>query len=337
MAVQMTNSCGATLGLTAGDGSLWVFAGQGAERMRMAEGLSAAPGLFDRVRAATGLDLKDLCTTQESPRWPAAAVQLAILTVAVASICACRRHGARPAAVLGHSFGEYGALVAADVLRFEDAAQLAAARGQEMAAAADGGSAMMAIIGLPENAVRRVCSALRLSGAVVSVAAYNSPTQTVLTGSREALRDAASACREAGASRSRMLTVPFAAHSPQMATVRARLERELRHVRLSRPSVPVYSCVTGRATRDPAELRRLLACSVTAPVRFRHTAAAAVAAGYGSVLEVGSDLPPRLLGLVSDICSHDLPGRPMPRLAAVAADADAPHGRIFEPRLSSRP
>jgi [acyl-carrier-protein] S-malonyltransferase len=302
----------------------------------MAEGLSAAPRLFDRVRAATGLDLRDLCTTDESPRWHAAAVQLAIVTVAVASIDACRRHGARPTAVLGHSFGEYGALVAADVLRFEDAVKLAAARGQEMAAAADGASAMMAVVGLPEDAVRGVCSVLRLSGAVVSVAAYNSPTQVVLTGNRQALRDAASACRDAGASRSRMLTVPFAAHSPQMATVRARLERELRRVRLSRASVPVYSCVTGRPTRDPAELRRLLACSVTAPVRFRQAAAAAVAAGCSSVLEVGSDFPPRLLGLVSDTCSRDLPGRPMPSLAAVAADAHAPHGRIFEPRLSGR-
>jgi [acyl-carrier-protein] S-malonyltransferase len=318
------------------EGSVWIFAGQGAERPRMTDGLSDVPALLSQVRAVAGLDLSELCYIDGSPCWDTVTAQIAILVVTVASVNACRRYGVSPVAVLGHSFGEYGALVAAEALTFEDAVRLAVARGQEMAAAVDGASGMMAVMGLSHDEVRRVCTALRRRGAMLNIAAYNSPTQTVLAGSHQALRDAASACRDAGAARNRTLPVPFAAHSPQMRPVRARLERELRRVRLSRPRVPVYSCATGRSTTDPAELQRLLAWSVTEPVRFHQTVATALAAGYSSVLEVGSDFPPRLLSLVSEICSRDLANWPMPRLAAIAADADAPYGRIFEPQLTRR-
>ncbi|MFD6555745.1 ACP S-malonyltransferase [Streptomyces sp. NPDC058398] len=312
-------------------GSLWVFAGQGAQQPHMGTGLSAAPELFERVRTAVGLDLNRPCVLDQTPRWDQPVVQAAILTIATASAQVCRVRGARPDAVLGHSFGEYAALVMAGSLSFDDAIRLAVARGQAMAELADGSTAMAAVIGATNETVAEVCGELRRGGASVYVAAYNSPGQTVLAGTGEGLALAARRLREAGAARTRTLSVPFAAHSPYMKAVQERLGQALEGVPIDPPGVPYYSSVTGRRVSRPDELRELLVRSVAEPVRFRQATATALSEDYDSVLEVGSDRPPRLLGLISEICRCDVPERPAPRLGAVAGDSDAPDGRPFVP------
>lgn len=325
---------------TAGPGgtrSLWVFAGQGAHQPHMGVGLSAAPDLFERVRSVAGLDLAPACVLDETAHWDQPVVQAAILTIETASAQACRARGARPDAVLGHSFGEYAALVMAESLTFDDAVRLAVARGQAMAGLADGSTAMAAVIGATDEAVEEVCDDLLRSGVSVHVAAYNSPGQTVLAGTREGLALAAPRLRAVGAARTRTLPVPFAAHSPHMAAVQERLGQALEHIRVDPPRVPYYSSVTGDRVRRPDEIRALLVRSVAEPVRFRRAVANALSEGhegsegYDNVLEVGSDRPPRLLGLVGEICRCDVPERPPPRLCAVAADRDAPDGRPFVP------
>ncbi|MFD9466396.1 ACP S-malonyltransferase [Streptomyces sp. NPDC060027] len=319
-------------GSTAGrgeKGSLWVFAGQGSQQPHMGAGLSAAPALFERVHTAVGLDLAKVCTFEDTPRWDQPVVQAAILTIATASAQVCRSRGGRPGAVLGHSFGEYAALVVAKSLSFDDAIRLAVARGQAMADLADGSTAMAAVIGATNDAVAEVCEELQRSGVSIHVAAYNSPGQTVLAGTSKGLALAARRLRGVGATRTRTLSVPFAAHSPYMKAVQERLEPALERIHIDPPSVPYYSTVTGHRVKRPDELRDLLVRSVAEPVRFRETAIRALSESYDKVLEVGSDRPPRLLGFIGEICRCDLPERPTPCLCAVAADSDAPDGRPF--------
>lgn len=198
-----------------------------------------------------------------------------------------------------------------------------------MARLADGSGSMLAVIGLPETTVSRVCAELLASGRSVHVAAWNSPTQTVLSGNTDALPEAASRCRSLGARRTRILPVPFAAHSPFMAPVREELVDLVQKVPIAAPTVPFYSTVTGEASIDPAEIRGLLLRSVTDPVGFRQTVATALRHGYEEVLEIGSSWPPMLLGFVRDICREDLPGRTPPFLSAVTSVDDAPNGRPF--------
>ncbi|MFC8095453.1 ACP S-malonyltransferase [Streptomyces sp. NPDC057301] len=315
-----------------GEGSLWVFAGQGSQQPHMGNGLADAPALFERVRRAVGFDLANVCTVDHTPRWDQPVLQAAILTVATASARACRSRGSRPGAVLGHSFGDYAALVVAESLSFDDAIRLAVTRGQAMADLANGSTAMAAVIGATNEAVAEVCEDLLRSGLSVHVASYNSPGQTVLGGTREALAIAARRMRAVGATRMRTLSVPFAAHTPHMKTVQERLARALEGVHVDPPSVPFYSSVTGHQVRRPDELRDLLVRSVTEPVQFRQATVRALSDGYDKVLEVGSDWPPRLLGFINEICRRDLPEWLPPFLCSMAADSDAPDGRPFTPR-----
>ncbi|MFD5890559.1 ACP S-malonyltransferase [Streptomyces sp. NPDC060334] len=264
----------------------------------------------------------------ESSRY-SAAVQPALLTVAHGLSETCKERGGRPGAVLGHSFGEYAALVAGGALSFDDALGLTATRGRAMAGLADGSGSMLAVIGLPHETVAQVCGDLASSGRLIHVAAYNSPTQTVLSGEAAALPEAASRCRSLGARRTRVLPVPFAAHSPYMTPVREQLVDQLEKVPIAAPTVPFYSTVTGEPTTDPAEIRELLQRSVTEPVRFRQAVVAALRDGYEKVMEIGSSWPPALLGFISETCRHDLPGRTPPLLSAVTVDSDAPDGRVF--------
>ncbi|GGY18232.1 hypothetical protein GCM10010384_25690 [Streptomyces djakartensis] len=256
-------------------------------------------------------------------------MQPALLSAAHRLSQACHERGAGPGGVLGHSFGEFAALVAGGSLTFDDAFALAAARGRAMARLADGSGSMLAVIGLPASSVSGVCAELAASGWSVYVAAWNSPTQTVLSGDSDALPEAASRCRSLGARRTRTLPVPFAAHSPFMAPVREELVDLLQSVPIAAPHVPFYSTVTGEPTVDPAEIRGLLLRSVTHPVRFRQAIATALRRNYREILEIGSAWPPTLLGFVRDICREDLPGRRPPLLSAVTSVDDAPNGRRF--------
>ncbi|MGW9597321.1 ACP S-malonyltransferase [Streptomyces chartreusis] len=315
-----------------GRGSLWVFAGQGAQQPHMGSDLSDAPAMFERVHRTVGIDLSDVCTIDHVPHWDQPVVQAAILTVATASARACISRGARPGAVLGHSFGEYAALVVAESLSFDDAIRLAVTRGQAMADLADGSTAMAAVIGATGEAVTEVCADLLQSGVSVQVAAYNSPRQTVLAGTRNGLAAAAQRLQAVGVTRMRTLSVPFAAHTQHMRAVQERLGDALEPIHIDPPSVPYYSSLTGHRIRRPDELRELLVRSVTEPVRFRQATVRALSDGYDKVLEVGSDWPPKLLGFISEICRCDLPKLPPPCLCAVAADSEAPEGRQFDPR-----
>ncbi|WAZ26980.1 acyltransferase domain-containing protein [Streptomyces cinnabarinus] len=256
-------------------------------------------------------------------------LQPALLSIAHGLAQACQERGVRPGGVLGHSFGEYAALVVAGSLSFDDAIGLAATRGRAMARLADGSGSMLAVIGLPDTIVSQVRGELREGGRAIHIAAYNSSTQTVLSGEADALPEAASRCRSLGAKRTRILQVPFAAHSPFMTSVREQLVDQLQKVSVAKPTVPFYSTVTGAFTTDPTEIRELLLRGVTDPVRFRQAVVTALRQGYETVVEIGSAWPPTLLGFVRDISRDDLPGRRTPLLSAVTTDDDAPNGRLF--------
>ncbi|MBC8082415.1 MAG: ACP S-malonyltransferase, partial [Hymenobacter sp.] len=93
-----------------------------------------------------------------------------------------------PAMTAGHSLGEFSALVAAGVLRFEDALPLVARRAQAMQAACEEQpGTMAAILGLDDATVERVCQEISAGGDVVVAANYNCPGQLVISGSTEGI------------------------------------------------------------------------------------------------------------------------------------------------------
>jgi [acyl-carrier-protein] S-malonyltransferase len=206
-----------------------------------------------------------------------------------------------PAFVAGHSLGEYAALVAAGALSFEDALALVHARGRFMQEAVPPGrGAMAALLGCGPELVEEACAAARdETKAVVEVANYNSPQQTVVAGDAVAVEVACTFARRAGAKRAIPLQVSAPFHTSLMAPAARKLGAELERVRFADPAPPVVTNVEAEPNASGARVADLLERQVTAPVRFSELVRRMAALGVGALLEVG---PGRVLsGLVARI------------------------------------
>lgn len=195
---------------------------------------------------------------------PTSLAQPAIFTAGVASYRRAQAAGDVPDCLLGHSLGEYAALVAGGAMSFEQALGVVAVRGEVMQAAGrNHAGAMAAVIGLDLGHIEQI--ALNTG---VDIANDNAPGQVVLAGLEDRIAQAAAAARAAGG-RSILLDVAGAFHSLAMTTAAEPLRDALDHIEIRSPGNPVLSNVTARPYRAPGEIRRLLVEQLTKPVRFR--------------------------------------------------------------------
>ena len=298
----------------------WMFPGQGSQRPGMAAGLAACGDLFEIAAGALDADLARICTAVPGNgsrgSFPADLLQPALYVTATGASRALSSRGLCPDAVVGHSLGEYAALTAAGALAFEDGLRLVTLRGRAMLSAArrnPGG--MAAVIGLDTAAIKGICDGI--DGAWV--ANLNTPTQTVLSGTDEALAEAARACKEAGARRVVRLEVPIPGHCPLMEPAALEVEAVLADIPVKEPICPFYSAVDAHPHTDPAEIKTLLVAAMTSSVRFFETLAAMQAGGVTSLVEVG---PARVLCGLARNSVPDLPA------TSVGSDEEAEAFRL---------
>jgi len=273
----------------------WGFPGQGSQRARMGAGLPGFDVLVAQAERTVGFDLLQRCVSEPEPTWSAEELQQAIFVTTRAAAGAARKRLPPPDAVVGHSLGEYAALVEAGVLDYEAALRLVDVRGRAMAqAGAERPGAMVAVLGLPTDAVADTCETL----GDVWVANVNSPTQTVLSGAVADVQAAADRLDDAGARMVVRLPISIACHTPLMAPAAERLREALKDIPLRRPSIPFYSAVDARRQQDPAGIARSLVDGVTRPVLFAATVRRMRDDGVDGFVEVG---PGRVLrGLLRD-------------------------------------
>ena len=205
-----------------------------------------------------------------------------------------------PGMTAGHSLGEFSALVAAGVLRFEDALPLVARRAQAMQAACEAQpGTMAAILGLDDATVERICQEITNVGTVVVAANYNCPGQLVISGSAEGVANACEALKAAGAKRALPLPVGGAFHSPLMQSAAAALAEAIEKTAFSAANCPVYQNVDALPHTDPAEIKANLLAQLTAPVRWTQLVQRMAADGATEFVECG---PGKVLqGLVKKI------------------------------------
>ena len=210
--------------------------------------------------------------------------QPALLAVGYAAYAAYREAGGpEPAAAAGHSLGEWTAHVAAGTLALEDALRLVRLRGRYMQEAVPvGEGAMAAVLKLPLDAIEEALQGLE----GVWVANLNTPAQTVISGRREAVEEAARRLKEKRA-RVVFLNVSAPFHTPLMAPAAEKLAGEVAAVSFRDPAFPVYANVTARPVTQGEEARRLLIEQITAPVRWVEVTQALHAAGVRTFLEFG--------------------------------------------------
>ena len=240
--------------------------------------------------------------------------QPVMLTAAIACYRAwLSETGAEPAAVAGHSLGEYSALVAAGVLSLADALPLVRFRAQAMQDAVPvGAGAMAAILGLDAQAVIEGCAeAAAASGEVVAAANFNDPKQTVIAGSKSGVDAACELLKARGAKRALLLAVSAPFHSSLMRPAAERLKDRLAGVLLAAPRIPVLNNIDVRVETDPTSIRDALYRQAFGPVRWVETVLAIRTRGLTHVIECG-------------------PGKVLAGLAK-RIDADIVSANVFDP------
>lgn len=307
-----------------------LFSPQGSQVVGMGRELAAASpaarAVFEEADAALGWSVSEACWSGPAQRLDdTRQTQPCLLTTSIAALRALQeRVSVSPAFVAGHSVGEYAALVAAGVLRFDAAIRLVARRAALMADA-DTGGGMAAVIGLDRAAVQRVVDAVGRPTQLV-VANDNAPGQVVISGTRQALSDAEAPMKAAGARRVIRLPVSGAFHSPLMASVAEALDEAFEAEAWSDSRVPVVSNVTAEPSRDPSRIRELLAEQVRAPVEWVRSVRTMRDDGVSTVVELGSGAA--LIGMVRRI-APEISGHPVndaATLASAAALLGAPVG-----------
>jgi len=229
--------------------------------------------------------------------------QPAVLTTDLALTRMLDAYGVRPDMVMGHSLGEYGALVAAGALSFDAALEAVSARGREMAnLLVDDNGAMAAVFG-PLAEIERIVA--ETDGYVV-VANINSTGQAVIGGATDAVERAVAAFQAAGMNASR-IPVSHAFHTEIVAPVSEPLRAVLRRLNVRAPSLPIVANVTGDfypADADADTVLDLLGRQVASPVRFVDGLRTLHAAGARVFVEVG---PKKALhGFVEDVLGDDV-------------------------------
>lgn len=198
-----------------------------------------------------------------------------------------------PAAVAGHSLGEYNALLAAGVIGFADGLRLVEARARATQQAAEGApGTMVACLGYP---VEEVATACERAGA--HVANDNAPGQVVASGSDEALKRLKDELSGSDA-RGKTVDLPVGAayHSPHMAAAVDPLTAALEAADFADATMPVVANVDAAVHTTAGEWPTLLRDQVVSPVRWRETVAALTGLGVKAVVELGAS--PVLTALV---------------------------------------
>jgi [acyl-carrier-protein] S-malonyltransferase len=176
-----------------------------------------------------------------------------------------------PHFMAGHSLGEFSALVCSGALHFRDAIAIIQTRAKLMAESVlEGEGTMSAINGLPSHAVAAICDQLNTEKMPVSVAAFNTPSQTVVSGNTRAVAEVENECSKKGAEVVRLkVSAPF--HSCLMRQAGIELNKELSRYTYNTPTCKIISNVTGRPYDSKEDFVINLTHQMTQPIRWQHS------------------------------------------------------------------
>jgi len=244
----------------------FLFPGQGSQKPGMGmdffEASPVARKIFDEAAEILGADFlpsffEGDAETVNNTR----VAQPALLTVEVAIARHLMEKGVTPGVCAGHSLGEIPALVVARVCAYPDALLFTRERARLMSEDVPEGG-MAAVMGLEPEAIEAALP----EG--VQVANFNSPQQTIISGTKAGLEAAESALKAAGAKRVMPLAVSGPFHSELMRPAAEAFAKVLAGVSFNAPHCAFVSSVTGKREDDPGKIRELLSEQLYSPVRW---------------------------------------------------------------------
>lgn len=276
----------------------FVFPGQGSQAVGMLDAWADHPAVAETLREASDALGEDVARLiHEGPKEALALTTNTQPVMLVAGVAAWRvwraEGGALPAAVAGHSLGEYSALVAAGSLTLAQAAPLVRFRAAAMQEAVPVGTgAMAAILGMDAALVTAGCAEVQAtfaagSGEVVEAVNFNDPAQTVIAGSKSAVEKACEVLKAKGAKRALPLPVSAPFHSSLMKPAAERLREKLAQTTLLAPQIPLVNNIDVAVEVDPDRIRDALYRQAFGPVRWVECVQAIRARGIDTLIECG--------------------------------------------------
>ncbi len=273
-----------------------MFPGQGSQSIGMLQSLSETEPLikqtFAEASQVLGYDLWELCSQGPETRLnETEQTQPAMLTAGVAMWRVWRSQGGvLPTVAAGHSLGEYSALVASEVLDFSTAVALVQRRGQLMQKAVPAGEgAIAAVLGLDDDKVMSICAGICSSNAprIVAAVNYNAPGQVVVAGHKDAVDQALTALRDAGARRAVTLPMSVPVHCELMRPAAPELSRHLAQAQFSHGIFPVLQNADLTAHEGAEAIAAALTAQLYTPVQWVGTVRRLADASTSVLVECG--------------------------------------------------
>ena len=257
----------------------FLFPGQGAQTVGMGKDLydeyEEVRNIYDRVKEISGIDVKKICFEgPEEELNKTENTQIAILTNSLAMLEVLKLKGIEAEIATGLSLGEYGALIYAGILSFEDGIKLIKKRGYYMGNLLPKEEySMAAIIGLESSKIEEVCKGLQEQGKFVVPANYNCSTQTAISGETDAIDEAIELLKQAGCKRAIKLKTSGPFHTIKLEEAKKAYEKELENIKfnilpLEEQKVKVIKNIDGTYYKPEDNIKEILANHIINPVRF---------------------------------------------------------------------
>ena len=276
----------------------FIFPGQGSQSVGMGKDFfdnsDIAKDMVSSASERLGINFEELLFSENDMLGQTQYTQPAILLVScIAMEIFKSKCDLKPEFVLGHSLGEFSALVASGAINYLDAVELVHKRGLFMTEACVGaGAGMMALVGMADDAVESLTETLRGEGKKIWAANYNQDGQIVVAGIKADLEATADRFKEAGAKRAIVLDMSVASHCELLSSAVEKLQPYLENFVTDDFGTDVISNVTAAPYSDKETAIELLGKQLTSPVKYKHSIAAKAAEvdmfiefGNGAVLK----------------------------------------------------
>lgn len=254
----------------------FIFPGQGSQTIGMGrdffENSDTAKEMIKKASERLNIDFEKLLFEENENLGKTEFTQPAILLVSSIALAVFKEKcNIEPEFVLGHSLGEFSALVAAGAIDYLDAIELVNKRGTFMMEACSGGDAgMMALLGLDDEKVEAMCKEQREAGKKVWPANYNMDGQLVLAGLKADLESLVDTFKAAGAKRALVLDMSVASHCELLQSAVENLKPYLLEY-LNDEFLDVISNVSAEVYNTKDEAIELLSSQLISPVKYKQS------------------------------------------------------------------
>jgi [acyl-carrier-protein] S-malonyltransferase len=272
--------------------TVYMFPGQGSQSVGMRSKLGVMSEeqkeIFSTADYILGFPLSVLIDTgPDEDLTRTTNTQPALLVMGMAFSRALDERGNRAEIVMGHSLGEYTALVYSRVIDFKDAIRIVRKRGELMEKAVKNTPGKMAaVIGMEREKLESIILECKNDG-VVEIANFNSPQQVVLSGEIAAVDRAVRIINEGGNGKAVELNVSAPFHSSLMKPVADEFGRFLADFSFNRPKLQFIDNVTGLTETEPENIRNKLVLQLSSPVQWERSVLTANGAGADTFIESG--------------------------------------------------